>query len=101
MTSLNVFWAGPRNVAAYGSQNPALFISHTKMMVIRMLLFLYPTAVNQYAWQVDVTGRVHPSIRDDNGSVISRGCKFCYVATPFHMVKTSNDVLQLEMDLLA
>jgi len=46
MTSLNVFWAGPRNVAAYGSQNRSVFISHTKTMVVT--LFLYSAVVNRY-----------------------------------------------------
>jgi len=98
MTSLNVFWAGSRNVAAYGSQNRAVFISHTKTVVVT--LFLYPAVVNRYRVAAGHTCNVHPSVRENNHSVIARGCKFCYVTSLFHMVKMLV-TLQLELGLLA
>lgn len=98
MTSLNVFWAGPRNVAAYGSENRAVFISHTKTTVIT--LFLYSAVVNRYRVAAGHTCNIHPSVRENNHSVIARGCKLCYVTSLFHMVKMLV-TLELEMRLLA
>jgi len=98
MTSLNVFWAGPRNVAAYGSQNRAVFISHTKTTVVT--LFLYPAVVNRYRVAAGHTCNFLLSVRENNHSVIARGCKFCYITSQFHVVKMLV-TLQLEMRLLA
>jgi len=98
MTSLNVFWAGPRNVAAYGSQNRAVLISHTKTTVVT--LFLYPAVVNRYRVAAGHTCNVHPSVREDNHSVIARGCKFRYITSLFPMIKMLV-TLHLEMRLLA
>jgi len=102
MTSLNVFWAGPRNVAAYGSQNRAvyiyIYIAHTKTTVVT--LFLYPAVVNRYRVAAGHTCNVHLSVRENNHSVIARGCKFCYITSLFHVVKMLM-TLQLEIRLLA
>ena len=62
-------------------------------------LFLYPAVVNRYRVAAGHTCDVHPSVRENNHSVIARGCKFCYITSLFHMVKMLV-TLQLEMRLL-
>ena len=75
-----------------------IYIAHTKTTVVT--LFLYPAVVNRYRVAAGHTCNVHLSVRENNHSVIARGCKFCYITSLFHVVKMLM-TLQLEIRLLA